>query len=111
VQAGRTYIFAGGGTGGHLFPGIAVAEELRAREPEARLLFVGTERAIERRIIGEFGCEHRELPAEPSTTLRRRPWRFARRTWRGFRNALAILDESPVAAVVGLGGYASVPMV
>jgi UDP-N-acetylglucosamine--N-acetylmuramyl-(pentapeptide) pyrophosphoryl-undecaprenol N-acetylglucosamine transferase len=43
-------LIAGGGTGGHLFPGVAIAEELRAREPDAAIKFVGTRRGIEARV-------------------------------------------------------------
>ena len=50
-------LIAGGGTGGHLFPGVALAEELRAREPAAAVRFVGTERGIEARMLPELGWE------------------------------------------------------
>ena len=48
-------ILAGGGTGGHLFPGIAVFEELRRREPDLEALFVGTARGIETKVIPQLG--------------------------------------------------------
>src|SRR3954452_12690700 len=48
-------LIAGGGTGGHLFPGVAIAEELRAREPGATVRFVGTKRGIEARVLPELG--------------------------------------------------------
>ena len=54
-------IIAGGGTGGHLFPGIAVAEEFLARGAENEVLFVGTERGIEARLLPklELGLQKR----------------------------------------------------
>lgn len=107
----RTYIFAGGGTGGHLFPGIAVAEELLARQPAARVLFVGSDRAIERRILAAAAFEHRALTVDPSSLLCRRPWVFARRWWRAYYDSQDVLNRTRPAAVIGLGGYASVPMV
>ena len=48
-------MIAGGGTGGHLFPGVAIAEELRARFPDAEVRFVGTERGIEARVLPDLG--------------------------------------------------------
>ena len=48
-------VFAGGGTGGHLYPGIAVARELLARVPDARVTFVGTSAGIESRVIPREG--------------------------------------------------------
>lgn len=50
-------MIAGGGTGGHLFPGIAVAEELRRRHPGVRIVFVGTARGIEVRAVPKAGFE------------------------------------------------------
>ena len=50
-------LIAGGGTGGHLFPGVAIAEELRARSPDAAVRFVGTRRGIEARVLPELGWD------------------------------------------------------
>ena len=44
-------LIAGGGTGGHIYPGIAIARETRRRHPDAELLFVGTERGLEVKIV------------------------------------------------------------
>src|SRR3954453_11700598 len=50
-----TMVIAGGGTGGHLYPGIAVARELLARLPDARISFAGTARGIEARVVPREG--------------------------------------------------------
>jgi UDP-N-acetylglucosamine--N-acetylmuramyl-(pentapeptide) pyrophosphoryl-undecaprenol N-acetylglucosamine transferase len=50
-------VVAGGGTGGHLFPGIAVARELLRRQPDATVTFAGTARGIETRVIPREGFE------------------------------------------------------
>src|SRR4051794_21332719 len=50
-------LIAGGGTGGHLFPGVAIAEELRARAPDAQIRFVGTRRGIEARVLPQLGWD------------------------------------------------------
>src|SRR5688500_11189119 len=71
------FLFAGGGTGGHLFPGLAVAAELQRREPTARIQFVGSERSLERALVIQHGYDHRTLPSEPLNQLWRRPWSFA----------------------------------
>jgi UDP-N-acetylglucosamine--N-acetylmuramyl-(pentapeptide) pyrophosphoryl-undecaprenol N-acetylglucosamine transferase len=105
------YLFSGGGTGGHLFPGLAVAEELRDREPQARIVFVGSVRDIERGIVAVHGYEHAVLPVEPSTALRRNPLKFLWTGWNSLRSAAALLDRERPTAVIGLGGFASVPLV
>ena len=107
----RTVIFAGGGTGGHLFPGIAVARELLAREPDARVLFVGSQKPIELDIVGSAGFEHVALPSvSPSLT----PTHISSsllRNWQAYRQARAIMARERPNVVVGLGGFASVPPV
>src|SRR5712691_12521060 len=61
----RTILIAAGGTGGHLFPGIAVADELRARDAETRVVFVGTPRGLESRLVPRAGYELQLLPILP----------------------------------------------
>src|SRR5678815_3743384 len=56
-------IIAGGGTGGHLFPGIAVAREIQRRSKDAEVLFVGAEQGIESRLVPQEGFPLRCLPA------------------------------------------------
>ena len=111
MDASATFLFAGGGTGGHLFPGIAVAEKLRSRDSTTRIIFVGSTRAIESSIIAEHDIEHRMLPVEPLTTLKPNPVRFAVQNWRAWRQAGALLSELRPDAVIGLGGFASAPIV
>ena len=103
--------FAGGGTGGHLYPALAVADALRARLPGVRLLFFATQRPLDRRIIGPTDVE---LIEQPLASLRRMPW-----YWPGFllgfrRSSLvcrkSIADLRP-SVVVGTGGLGSVPAV
>lgn len=106
-----TILFAGGGTGGHLFPGIAVARALHRVEPHARCAFAGSERTVELALAAEHGLEHHALRIEPSTALRRNPLRFAWRYWRARRDAARLIAELRPQAVVGLGGFASVPVV
>jgi UDP-N-acetylglucosamine--N-acetylmuramyl-(pentapeptide) pyrophosphoryl-undecaprenol N-acetylglucosamine transferase len=55
------FLFAGGGTGGHLFPAVAVAEKIKARIPEADILFVGTKTKIEGRVIPKLGYKFRSI--------------------------------------------------
>jgi UDP-N-acetylglucosamine--N-acetylmuramyl-(pentapeptide) pyrophosphoryl-undecaprenol N-acetylglucosamine transferase len=100
-----TIILAGGGTGGHLYPGIAVAEALQAVLPAARPLFLCTAREIDRVILQPTGFEFIPQPIVPP--------RFADvlkffLTWRETRDLVSkILSERKPAVVVGLGGYAA----
>ncbi len=94
-----------------MFPGIAIAAELRRRDPLAKVVFVGSTRSIEATIVAEQGLEHRMLSVEPLPMLKRNPFRFLYRNWQACRAATRLLQELSPAAVIGLGGYASAPLV
>lgn len=104
-------VIAGGGTGGHLFPGIAVAEALMALDPAAAVLFVGTERGIEARAVPQAGFDVAFIQIGG---LKRVGLRKGLRTlvalplavWESLR----ILRRSGATAVLGVGGYASGPV-
>ena len=57
ISMGLRIVIAGGGTGGHLYPGIAVAQELTRRSPKTRVTFAGTTKGIESRAVPEAGFE------------------------------------------------------
>lgn len=106
-----TILFAGGGTGGHLFPGIAVADELRRRHETLRMVFAGSDRAIETSIAEQNRLDHRTLTVESLATLKTNPWRFVARNWQAWRSAAKLIRELQPLAVVGLGGFASAPLI
>ncbi len=62
MHEGPVVIFAGGGTGGHLYPALALAEELVRQRPDVRPFFIGARRGIEARVLPERSIEHRLLP-------------------------------------------------
>jgi UDP-N-acetylglucosamine--N-acetylmuramyl-(pentapeptide) pyrophosphoryl-undecaprenol N-acetylglucosamine transferase len=105
-----TIIFAGGGTGGHLFPGIAVAQTLQASNAAIRCVFVGSGRELERQIVNAHGYEHRPLAIESSSVLWKNPLRFLNQTRKSIRSAAELLEELRPAVIVGLGGFASIPV-
>lgn len=107
----RRVIFAGGGTGGHLFPGIAVAEELKTRHPDLEVLFVGSERSTERRILNDAHLPHEPLPIRPLGNLMAAPIQFACNYLKSRKLARQLIRSFKPQVVVGLGGMASVPMV
>ncbi len=105
-------VIAGGGTGGHLYPGIAVARELRRRLPEVAVSFAGTARGIESRVVPREGFE---LDVLRSSGLKGM-------SVTSLMRGLALLPLSGVDAwtivsrrrpqlVIGVGGYSSGPVV
>lgn len=105
-------VMAGGGTGGHVFPALALADAIRAREPRAEIRFIGTERGIERRVVPAAGYALDLVRARP--VLGKGPLDLARAaldTVRGFFGARALLRAARANLVIGLGAYASFPTV
>ncbi|WP_339911153.1 undecaprenyldiphospho-muramoylpentapeptide beta-N-acetylglucosaminyltransferase [Symmachiella dynata] len=105
------FCFAGGGTGGHLIPGLNVARELQQRYPQAVMQFLGSGRPQEEGLVASAGFKHYALSSESLTTARRRPWQFLWRNWRAVRQAQKLFRNQKPTAVIGLGGFASVPPV
>ncbi|OYV64175.1 MAG: hypothetical protein B7Z72_13590 [Gemmatimonadetes bacterium 21-71-4] len=101
-------IFAGGGTGGHLYPGLAIARALVRERPGVQPFFVGAERGIEREVLPKAEFPYLLLDLHP--LHRRSPWKNWRTVvsavavWRRIR---ALVKEERPALVVGTGGYAS----
>ncbi len=105
-------VIAGGGTGGHLYPGIAVARELLARRPGSTVTFAGTEKGIEFRVIPREGFE---LDTIRSGGLKGKSIadraRGASLIPLGMRDAWSIVSRRRPDLVIGVGGYSSGPVV
>lgn len=105
-------LFAGGGTGGHLYPALALAEEFRRLDPETEVFFVGARRGVEARVLPERGVPHLLLPFEP--IRRAQPWqnwRLVPALARSLAGLARLFREFRPELVVGTGGYASGPAV
>jgi UDP-N-acetylglucosamine--N-acetylmuramyl-(pentapeptide) pyrophosphoryl-undecaprenol N-acetylglucosamine transferase len=110
MAALRSVVLAGGGTGGHIYPLLAFADCLRRHDPELRITCIGSERGMERDIIPQRGYDLRfvpafQLPRSVNMNLVRTPDRM----YKSSRATRVILDEVEADAVVGFGGYVSVP--
>ena len=105
------YILAGGGSGGHLFPGLAVAEALRRVEPASRVLFACSSRAIDRQILGPtpYGVLAQSVRPLPSRDHEWVP--FVRSLMGSAWRARRLLGRLHPKGVLGLGGFAAAPMV
>ncbi|MGE3960424.1 MAG: undecaprenyldiphospho-muramoylpentapeptide beta-N-acetylglucosaminyltransferase [Dehalococcoidia bacterium] len=101
---------AGGGTGGHVYPAIAVAEQLRALG-NVDLAYYGTEHGVEHEIARREGITFRAVPA--SQVRVRKPVALAKglwRLWQGSRTAKRWLEADRPRAVFATGGYAAAPV-
>lgn len=103
-----TFYIAGGGTGGHLYPGLAIADALIAQRPDLDIMFIGARRGIESRVLPMTGWRHELLDLHP--LYRTAPWQ----NWKtlvGLRSAVQSIGRLAAAntplGVLGTGGYAA----
>lgn len=104
-------LISGGGTGGHIFPALSIANALRRRDPSTEILFVGALGRMEMERVPAAGYEIVGLPVAGFD--RKRPWRNFKvllKLWKSMRLAKKVLREFNPDACVGVGGYASGPM-
>lgn len=106
-----TYILAGGGTGGHLYPGLAVAEALTQQQAEALVVFACSDRDIDARILAPRDWPFTPQPVQPFRTNVLK-WPGFLRAWLASRRlADDLLTDLEPQAVLGLGGFAAAPVV
>ena len=104
-------VVAGGGTGGHLFPGIAVACEFSRRNAHSRILFVGAGRPFEREALQRAGYPHRSVDVEGIKGRKATDkLRAALKIPGALRHSAAILADLRADLVIGVGGYAAGPV-
>lgn len=106
-SAGSFYV-AGGGTGGHLYPGLAIADALASQRPDLDITFIGARRGIERTVLPTTRWRHELLDLHP--LYRSAPWQNWK-TVRGLASAFRTLGrmakDRPPIGVLGTGGYAA----
>ena len=104
-------LISGGGTGGHIFPAVAIANAVKRRNPDAQILFVGAEGRMEMERVPAAGYDIVGLPVAGFD--RKRLWRnigVLIKLYRSMRRAKKVLREFRPDVAVGVGGYASGPM-
>ena len=103
-------IISGGGTGGHIFPAISIANAIKQLEPTANILFVGALGRMEMQRVPDAGYDIKGLPV--CGFDRKHLWKNIKvlyKLWLSRRLAKAIIKEFKPNAAVGVGGYASGP--
>lgn len=116
----RAVVFAGGGTGGHIFPGLAISEELGriaiAKCLEIRCLFAVSRRALDSQILSGIGAEFEVIPAEPLSLRPRGMLRFVSSWGKAVRTSRALLARlkqecAGGVQVAAMGGFVAAPFV
>lgn len=108
---GLKFVISGGGTGGHIYPGIAIANAILQLEPSAKILFIGGKGQRESKIIPEAGFDF--APILVQGFPRSLSWRWLKvfvKVPLGFFKSLAILSKFKPDIVIGTGGYVCGPV-
>lgn len=105
-------IIAGGGTGGHLFPGIAIAQEFMQRNAENRVLFIGTGKPFEKQALSKMGYGHHKITVEGFKghgILKQLHALF--KIPQGLFQSVGIINRFKPHLILGVGGYAAGPVI
>ncbi len=104
-------IISGGGTGGHVFPAIAIADAIKALQPDAKFLFVGAIGRMEMERVPKAGYEIRGLEISGfQRSLSAKNLSFPFKVLKSLRVSRKIIKEFKPDVAVGVGGYASGPL-
>jgi len=106
----RYFFFAGGGTGGHIYPAVAVAKRLAELDPTATIRFFCSSRVIDEQILGKTGFEYTILPAKGLIRKPKEIIDFIRCFARSFKAAKRAISGLDHAVVIGVGGFVSAPV-
>ena len=109
MMSGRWFFFAGGGTGGHIYPAIAVAEQIVKIEPAARIRFFCSTRNIDAQILQQVGFEYTQLPAKGFSVRPGKLIGFCISFLQSYRIAKKVIAASKNVIVIGVGGYVAAP--
>ena len=101
-------IISGGGTGGHIFPAVSIANAIKAKHPNAKILFVGAEGRMEMQRVPAAGYEIKGLPIKGFDRAHKlKNFKVLFKLWKSLRMARQIIKDFNPQVAVGVGGYAS----
>jgi UDP-N-acetylglucosamine--N-acetylmuramyl-(pentapeptide) pyrophosphoryl-undecaprenol N-acetylglucosamine transferase len=109
-----TFIFAGGGSGGHIFPALAINEQLMAQGPGNRSIFICSDRPLDAAILTRERAEYRSISAKPLSTRPRGLWKFLRSWGPSVRAGRSLIGELRAerqdVRIVAMGGFVAAPI-
>jgi UDP-N-acetylglucosamine--N-acetylmuramyl-(pentapeptide) pyrophosphoryl-undecaprenol N-acetylglucosamine transferase len=109
-MADRCFFFAGGGTGGHIYPAVAVAQQINSIDPSAKIHFFCSTRSIDKHIILQAGFEYTALPAVGFSIRPTKLFDFFRSMLRSYKLAEDKIRKNWNIVVIGTGGFVSTPV-
>ncbi len=106
----KSFFFAGGGTGGHIYPAIAVAERIIQLEPRARIQFFCSNRDIDSQILSKTDFGYTPLPAKGFSARPGRLISFCTSFFKSYKIAKKTIAANKSATVIGIGGFVAAPV-
>jgi UDP-N-acetylglucosamine--N-acetylmuramyl-(pentapeptide) pyrophosphoryl-undecaprenol N-acetylglucosamine transferase len=106
----RTFFFAGGGTGGHIYPAVAVAEKISRLAPDAKIHFFISSREIDKRVLSKTSFQYTVLPAVGLSLRPAKLWQFVKTFFASEKIAREMLQKAVNPAVIGVGGFVAAPV-
>ncbi|OHB67752.1 MAG: hypothetical protein A2Y76_11270 [Planctomycetes bacterium RBG_13_60_9] len=105
-----TFFFAGGGTGGHIYPLLSVAEQIAARQPDTRIHFFHSMRSVDQRVFDKIPFARTPLPATGLSFHPMKLLRFVSTFHQSYQQARQLIAANPKSVVVGAGGFVAAPV-
>jgi UDP-N-acetylglucosamine--N-acetylmuramyl-(pentapeptide) pyrophosphoryl-undecaprenol N-acetylglucosamine transferase len=109
-MAGKSIFFAGGGTGGHIYPALAVAEKIAELDPAAKIHFFVSSRDIDSRVLSKTSFEYTALPAVGLSIRPDKFFNFCKKFLASKKIAADIIAKSENPVVLGIGGFVAAPV-
>lgn len=105
-------IISGGGTGGHIYPGVAIAKKIKEKLPNAEILFVGSENGLEKKLVPKEGFKIKLITVEGlNKKISMRTFAAIGKVFKGYFQANSIIREFKPDIIIGTGGYVCGPVV
>jgi UDP-N-acetylglucosamine--N-acetylmuramyl-(pentapeptide) pyrophosphoryl-undecaprenol N-acetylglucosamine transferase len=109
-MADKNFFFAGGGTGGHIYPAIAVAEQILKLQPESKIRFFCSTRNIDTQILAKTGFKYTTLPAKGFSLSPGHLLTFCTSFLKSYKIAGQAISENKDSVVIGVGGFVAAPV-
>ncbi|MGB4610832.1 MAG: undecaprenyldiphospho-muramoylpentapeptide beta-N-acetylglucosaminyltransferase [Saccharofermentanales bacterium] len=106
----RLYYIVGGGTSGHVNPALSIAESIKDRDPDSKIVFFVTKDGVEYGMIKKAGFPFQVIEASRLPNSVKQIFSFTKSSCSGYRNSMRILNENRPAAVIGTGGFVCAPL-
>ena len=106
------YLITGGGTGGHIYPALAIAKEIKNRHKDAQILYVGTEKGLESELVPKEGINFKTIRVKGMPRrINKESLIAAKELLNGINDSRKIIKEFKPDVVIGTGGYVCGPVV